>query len=123
MAKAKSGGGPTGKNVRNVPIRTGPPNTKVISPSAVMQIGSKQGNHADGGTVRRPPDPLVQGTRPQVAMGNAKALDVGRGGPGTGRTIHKSGSQSQHGPANPGVGELPRTPSGGPGGFGFRKGD
>jgi hypothetical protein len=124
MSKAKSGGGPNmNKNVR-VPIRSGPPNTKVISPAASANIGISKGNHAESGTVRRPPEPLVQGTRPQVAMGNAKALDVGKGGPGSGRTVYRSGSQSQHGAANPGSGDLPRTPGGGPGGFGFTgKGD
>jgi hypothetical protein len=38
-------------------------------------------------------------------FGNEKALDVGRGGCGTGRTIYSAGSQSGsggHGSANPG---------------------
>jgi hypothetical protein len=102
MSKAKSGGGPTmNKNVRT-PIRTGPPNTKVISPSAAANIGNSKGNHASDGaggrSLQRPSDPLVQGTRPQVPMGNEVAKNVGRGGPGAGRTIHATGSQGQHGP-------------------------
>jgi hypothetical protein len=31
-------------------------------------------------------------------MGNAVATNVGKGGPGAGRTVMRSGSQSQHGP-------------------------
>src|SRR5258708_6893927 len=102
MSKAKSGGGATMNKVRSVGVKAGPPNTKIVSPSAVAQQGNSKGNHVmERGTVRRPPDPLVQGTRPQVAMGNAVATNVGRGGPGVGRTIHASGSQGTHGAANP----------------------
>jgi len=52
-----------------------------------------------GREVQRPTEPLVQGTKPNPApFGNAKALDVGRGGPGTGRTVYASGSQGTHRP-------------------------
>jgi hypothetical protein len=123
-AKARSGGGVQSNKLVKVGVKAGPPNTKIISPSAVAIQGNKQGDHrTDGGAMRRPPDPLIQGTKPQVAMGNAVALNVGKGGPGVGRTVHKSGSQGTWGPTNPGSAPLPRTPGGGPGGFGFTKGD
>jgi hypothetical protein len=41
-----------------------------------------------------------------VPFGNEVALNVGKGGPGTGRTIHHCGSQDQHGP----VSGTPRGP-------------
>jgi hypothetical protein len=41
-----------------------------------------------------------------VKFGNEVALNVGKGGPGTGRTIHHCGSQSVHGP----VAGTPRPP-------------
>jgi hypothetical protein len=93
--KSHSGGGRT--EVKT-PIRTGPPNTQKIDPGAVANLGAKVGNHTEmRGTINRPPQPLVQGTKPQVPMGNAVALNIGRGGPGAGRTVHGSGSQGNHG--------------------------
>ena len=121
--KARSGGGATmNKNVK-VGVRSGPPATKIISPSAASNIGLSKGNHAmDKGTVKRPADPLVKGTASQVPSGNAKALAVGRGGPGADRIVHKTGSQAQHGPVRFGAPESAPTPGGGPGGFGFKGG-
>ena len=98
---ARSGGGATmNKNVR-VPIRTGSPTASAISPGAASQIGTALGNHSmDRGTVKRPAEPLVTGKISQpVALGNAVALNVGKGGVGTGRIIHERGTQGQHGPA------------------------
>jgi hypothetical protein len=37
-----------------------------------------------------------------VPFGNEVALNVGRGGPGKGREVFASGSQSTHGSTNPG---------------------
>jgi len=123
MSKAKSGGGATMNKVRSVGVRAGPPSTKVISVSAAASIGRSKGNHVGSGggkTVTRPADPLVQGTRPQVPMGNAVALNVGKGGPGKGYVLHgQSGSQSQHGPARQPEGGSAPTQSG-PGSFGFK---
>ena len=107
---ARSGGGATmNKNVR-VPIRTGERTANKVSPGAVSQIGHAQGNHAmDKGTVKRPAEPLVTGKIAQpVPLGNAKALDVGGGGVGTGRTVHKSGSQATHGTPVQGSTPAPR---------------
>jgi hypothetical protein len=119
MAKAKSGGGATmNKNVKT-PIKSGSPNTRAVSPSAVGRIGIKQGNHrTDGGTMKPPADPLVKAVKPQVPSGNQVALNVGRGGPGAGRTVHSTGSQGQHGSAVPGIAPV-LTPGGGPTGMGF----
>jgi hypothetical protein len=38
----------------------------------------------------------------QSILGNAKARDVGGGGPGAGRDVYRSGGVMEHGPANPG---------------------
>jgi hypothetical protein len=98
MAKARSGGGLTSNKLVNVGVRTGSPN-KATSPGAANQIG-----------------PAVAFKREQCdigqaynasQLGNAKALAVGKGGPGADRTIHKSGSQNQWGPPN--RGESPRS--------------
>jgi hypothetical protein len=119
------GGGINTKQHVRPTVRGGPPQTKIISVSAAADIGVKKGDHAmgNGRNLRRPADPLVQGTRPQVALGNQVALNVGRGGPGAGRVIHSSGSQGQQGKANPGVQGgspfLPGNPSSGPAGMGF----
>ena len=103
MAKSSQGkqsGSGGGARSRQTPVRVGPPATKVISPSAAANLGQAKGDHVMGkGTVQRPSDPLVQGTRGQVASGNTKALAVGRGAPGADRTVYRSGSQGQHGPA------------------------
>ncbi len=45
---------------------------------------------------------LKRGGNDVVPMGNAKARDVGVGGPGRGRQVQPSGGQGSHGPANPG---------------------
>ncbi len=103
MSKAKSGGGANMNKVRSVGVRTGSPMAQRVSPGAVSQIGSKQGNHSMSGTTQRPPQPLVTGSMPQVPLGNALAQNVGKGGPGAGRTVHVSGSQGTHGPAKKGA--------------------
>ena len=88
MTKAKSGGGITSnKNVRP-PVKTGSPRANKISPGAADRIGQQVVMTTSQGTK------LVQGTAPQAPLGNALAQNVGKGGPGTGRTVHKAGSQS-----------------------------
>jgi hypothetical protein len=137
IGKQHSGGGrtPTRPNVQG-----GKPQTKIVSHSAAANIGIKKGNHASGQgkSLQRPADPLIKGKAPQVPAGNAVALNVGRGGPGAGRILHgQGGSQSGsagHGanlysrPATrqvvergsaPAPSPMPRTPGGGPKGFGF----
>jgi hypothetical protein len=95
--KAKSGGGITmNKNV-SPGIRTGSPN-KATSPGAADQIGQ---------TVAFKREQCDIGQAHNASqLGNAKALDVGKGGPGAGRTVMRSGSKSMYGPPN--RGESPR---------------
>jgi hypothetical protein len=94
---AKSGGGANSRVVHNVAIKSGAPTTRAINPGAVSQIGIKQGNHAEGRTVQRPPQPIVAANRSQVPLGNEVAKNVGKGGVGAGRVVHPSGSQGHHG--------------------------
>src|SRR5262245_41834272 len=105
MARARSGGGATlSKNV-SPPVRTGSPR-KGTSPAAADQLGQ-----------------AVAFKREQVEMGkaynasilgNAKALDVGKGAPGAGRTVMPCGSQGVHGPVNRGEPRQPGTADRGP---------
>jgi hypothetical protein len=94
----KKGGG-IGSKATNAPTTyfTGQPSTKV-SPRGVSQIGSSMGNHAmnDAGKILRgQPEPVRAGAMGKMGnteLGNACALDVGKGGPGTGRVTSQSGS-------------------------------
>ena len=123
--KARSGGGALmNKNVK-VTTTHGSPNTRKVSPEAVANIGIKKGNHSmDGGTVKRPDVPLYKEVKAFVRMGNDLAKNVGKGGPGSGRTINPTGSQMQHGPVNRGestAGSFLPGGTGGPGSMGFGK--
>jgi len=92
--RAKSGGGATmNKNV-SPPVRTGSP-SKASSPAAASQLGQSVAFKKDECDV----GPAYHSG---VKLGNEKALDVGKGGPGTGRTVMKSGSQNQWGLPNQG---------------------
>lgn len=138
-SKVPSGGGINSNKLRRPPIVTGKPTTRAINQAAAADPGTAKGTHVmnavDDGSgrntqeARRPPEPLVMATprAPVPKLGNAAALDGlagGRGKPGADRTVYRSGSQSQYGPANPGGPPLPQTPGGGPSGFGFTgKGD
>ena len=97
--RAKSGGGATmNKNV-SPPVRTGSP-SKASSPAAASQLGQSVAFKKDECDI----GPAYHSG---VKLGNEKALDIGKGGPGTGRTVMKSGSQNQWGPPN--QGESPRS--------------
>ena len=52
--------------------------------------------------------PETAGTAPQVPMGNQVALNVKGGGPGAGRTVMRTGSQSRHGAPVQGSTPTPR---------------
>ena len=95
MGKATSGGGINSNKFVRSPVSAGPPRTNVVSPGAVSQIGVRQV------TSTGKPDPLITRTAPQVPLGNAVALNVGKGGPGVGRDVHRSGTQSPTPPAIP----------------------
>jgi hypothetical protein len=101
-----SGGGAKSKLVTTA---HGSAMTRKVSPDAVSNIGLSKGNHVTGGGGRetnRPAVPLYAPAQAPCCLGNEVAKNVGRGGPGVGRTIYQSGSQMQHGPANPG-GPMP----------------
>jgi len=100
-----SGGG-IGMNKNVEPrVRTGT-GSRGTHPGGVAQLGQHTGDH----TTNRPGssgyrgEPLHNNRNFQpVPFGNAVALNVGKGGPGTGRTIYRTGSQCQTGtnPGNP----------------------
>ena len=92
MKKQHSGGGRTH---REIPVRTGIP-ARGHNEERVAQRGIAVDPKAVA--ERSKPTPTGGG---QI-LGNEKALDVGGGGPGTGRTVMKSGAQGTHGPTNPG---------------------
>jgi hypothetical protein len=92
----KSGGGINSRVNKTVPVRRGAPATGV-RPGAVSQFGEALGNHATGsgkalrGGAERYATATPAGGR--GPLGNEVATNVGKGGPGAGRTIHKTGSQ------------------------------
>ena len=79
-------------------MRTGS-GSKGISPGWVGQRGQKQGNHiTDDKNTGYTGEKKFTGKNFQpVKFGNEVALNVGKGGPGTGRTTYASGSQDCHG--------------------------
>jgi hypothetical protein len=102
MATNRSGHRPAGgiasRQHVKTPVRTGS-GSKSTNPGAVAQLGQSQGNHITnksetnyrGEIFHKPPN-----FQP-VKFGNEVALNVGKGGCGTGRTIYKTGLQDQHG--------------------------
>jgi len=96
MAKIKSGGGIQSNKFVQPKIQTGSPR-KGSSPGSADQLGQA--------TAFRKEE-VDRGPALQSKLGNEVALNVGKGGPGTGRTVMRSGSQSLHGPVN--RGESPR---------------
>jgi hypothetical protein len=101
-----SGGGiGMNKNVR-ASVRTGT-GSRGTHPGGVAQLGQHVGDKATHG------DPKGSGYRGEplhnnrsfqpVPFGNQVALNVGKGGCGTGRTLYgQAGSQGTHGSVNPG---------------------
>jgi hypothetical protein len=105
MAKARRTGGGIQSSVnRKVGIHGGSRTTNVVSPAGLSQYGTAQGGklkQAGSFTGINSATPVFAGTKPlPVPFGNAKATDVGSGGPGTGRTVMRTGSQSLHGTAS-----------------------
>ena len=90
--RSKAGGGINSKNVRNVSQRGGAPHANIISPASANQIGESVAFRKDN---------LPMGTMAKVPLGNALANNVGKGGPGAGRTVYRSGSQQGLKPATP----------------------
>ena len=114
MAMKGSGGGGFGSRPHvEKPVRTGT-GSRGTHPGGVAQLGQHTGDH----TTNRPGssgyrgEPLHNNRSFQpVPFGNEVALNVGKGGPGAGRTL-KSGQQGCHGqpasgnPRPPGRGIL-----------------
>ncbi len=78
-----------------------------VSPGGVSQAGSALGNHStdSGKNLRGAVEPMYGGSfggPGSTKLGNEVALNVGGGGPGTGRTVQHCGTQGTHGPVNPG---------------------
>jgi hypothetical protein len=101
----KAAGGVASKTVTRQSVRTGV-GGRGIGKNWVSQIGQSLGDHAtesgkilrgNRADVHRPPN-----FQP-VKLGNEVALNVGKGGCGTGRTLFgESGSQRQWGNPDPG---------------------
>jgi len=102
MAMRGSGGGGYGSRPHvEKPVKTGS-GSRGTHPGGVAQLGQHVGDH----TTNRPGssgyrgEPLHQDRSFQpVKFGNELATNVGKGGPGAGRTLYgQSGQQGQHGP-------------------------
>jgi hypothetical protein len=108
---AKQGNRPAGglgsKQVRNVSVKTGQ-NARAMNPRGVSQIGSSIGSHAtnSGKKLTKGVEPVRGAMKPAggpggIELGNQCAVNVGKGGPGAGRTLYgQSGSQGTHGPVS-----------------------
>ena len=98
--KKLSGGGIQSNKLVRPGVRTGPPSTNKISPRGVSQYGYSAGSklaRAGSFTTENSSLPVNAGAMPQVRLGNDVARNVGAGGPGTGRTVYRSGYQAMHG--------------------------
>ena len=101
----KAAGGIGSRQVVNKPVRTGGPN-RAANVKGVSQIGQAMGNHITESKkiLKNVPQPVFGGGAAIPSrLGNEIATNVGRGGPGVGRTrIMRSGQQGQYGSVNPG---------------------
>ena len=91
MTKAHgvSGGGiASNKNVR-VGVKAGSRSTNAVNPGAVDRLGQQV-------VFTKPAPELEKAVQAPVPLGNELALNVGGGGPGTGRKVMPSGSQGSH---------------------------
>src|SRR5262245_36910818 len=86
-------------------VRTGSGN-RGVRPGGAEGIGKSYGAHItnkDDTGYRGPKFHTERNPAMSVPFGNAKGLDVGKGGCGTGRTLYgQAGSQGTHGATNPG---------------------
>jgi hypothetical protein len=102
----QKGGGYGSRQHIETKVRTGT-GSKSTRPAGVSQIGYQVGDH----TTNRPGSSGYRGEKlhsPErnfqpVKFGNEVALNVGKGGCGTGRTLYgQAGLQGTHGATNPG---------------------
>jgi hypothetical protein len=99
-----SGGGYGSKQVVKVGVKAGPQRTSVVNPGGVAQMGAAPGGKMRGEThtsINSAVRIEERTARTPVPLGNALATNVGKGGPGTGRTVYASGSQHGLRPAQP----------------------
>jgi len=114
MAMRGSGGGGYGSRPHvETSVRTGT-GSRGTRPAGVGQIGNSQGDHvtALGGSATPYRGEKLHGGQSfqPVPFGNEVALNVGKGGPGTGRTLYgQSGVQGCHGQPAQGASGLPST--------------
>jgi hypothetical protein len=104
MAKHKPAGGIRSKTVVHKPVRTGAAREH-IQKAGVAQLGQMQGDHATNrGSTNNKGVGLIGPNKPiSVKLGNEVALNVGKGGVGTGRKQYgQAGSQGCHGAPDPG---------------------
>ena len=103
MKGHKPGGGIKSRQHVETKVRTGAPRER-IRHSGVAQMGQRVGNHVtnQGATGYGGINPFGAGQGYPSELGNKVALNVDGGGPGTGRTIYKTGTQCQTGAPNPG---------------------
>jgi hypothetical protein len=110
----QKGGGYGSRQHVETKVRTGS-GSKSTRPAGVSQIGYAVGDH----TTNRPGSSGYKGEKlhgpaernfQPTKFGNEVALNVGKGGPGTGRTLHgQAGSQGCHGQPAQGAPGLPST--------------
>jgi hypothetical protein len=110
MARTGEGGGLRARVVVHPGVKYGPASTNKVSPAGAAQLGAHLGDHVTerGKVLANPAAKLLTGTMPQVPSGNDLARNVGKGGPGAGRNIYRSGTQCLHG--KPVQGEAKPTP-------------
>jgi hypothetical protein len=109
----QKGGGFGSRQHVETKVRTGT-GSRSARPAGVAQIGAMQGDHVTtyggagtGYKGEKLHGPAARNFQP-VPFGNEIALNVGKGGCGTGRTLYgQAGSQGTHGATNPG---SPRPP-------------
>jgi hypothetical protein len=93
-----SGGGHGSRNIVEPRVKTGT-GSRGTRPGGAAALGSVYGNHVtnrDHTDYRGPKFHDGKSFQP-VKFGNEVALNVGGGGPGTGREVMASGSQGCHG--------------------------
>jgi len=98
------GGGPNSKNVVRPNVRTGT-GSRGTRPAGTAQIGIMWGDHVTNKGARGYTGERLHNDRSfqPCKFGNEVALNVGKGGPGTGRNLYgQAGSQGTHGATNPG---------------------
>jgi hypothetical protein len=109
MAKL-SGGGITSNKLVKPGVRAGARTTQKVDVGGVSQIGQAMGARRRDNvvTTQSSAKPMFQGNaQAATPLGNELATNVGKGGPGTGRTIYDRGTQAQTGPAAQGVAARP----------------